>query len=357
MAAEKPDTAAPGMAVPETVVYVSNAGDPSISVLSLDRSKGGVELIEKIGIPGAEGPSPTSMPLALSPDRRFLYAALRSEPFTAVGFRIDPKTGRLTHFHSAPLEASMAYTTIDRTARWLLAASYPAGKITVNPIDAEGRIGTPASQILTNRPKAHCIRLDAANENAYCAVLEQDLILQMKFDAVSGRLAPNTPGEIATRSGAGPRHLAFHPNGRFLYLITETTATIGAYAIDPKNGTLKELQFVPMLAGTPRDGPAAADLHVTPDGRFLYGSERRSNILAGFRIDPDKGTLTLVGRTPTETTPRGFAIEKRGSFLLAVGLGSHNMTIYGIRPNGSLDPVKQHAMGRNPNWIECADLK
>src|SRR3954466_9519324 len=121
---------------PETVVYVSNCGDPSISVLSFDRVKGDVELIEKVEIPGAEEPSPTSMPLALSPDRRFLYAALRSEPFTLLSFAIDPESGRLTHLHSAPLEASMAYIATDRTGRWLLAASYPAGKVTVNPIDA-----------------------------------------------------------------------------------------------------------------------------------------------------------------------------------------------------------------------------
>jgi 6-phosphogluconolactonase len=352
MAEEKPETVAP-----ETVVYVSNAGDPSISVLSLDRAKGDVELIEKIDIPGAEEPSPTSMPLALSPDRRFLYAALRSEPFTVVGFAIDPANGKLTHLHSAPLDTSMAYIRVDRTGRWLLAASYPAGKVTVNPIDEDGKVGAPASQTLTDRPKAHCIALDAANEHAYCAVLGQDLILQMKFDAASGKLRPNTPGEIATKSGAGPRHLAFHPSGRFLYLITETTATLGAYAIDKKTGTLKELQFIDMLAAKPKEPPEAADLHVTPDGRFLYGSERRSNVLVGFRIDPDKGTLALAGRTPTETTPRGFGIEKRGKFLLSVGLDSHNMTLYTIRPNGSLEPVKQHAMGKNPNWIEFADLK
>ena len=341
----------------KTVVYVSNAGDPSISVLSLDRAKGDVELIENAEIPGAEEPSPTSMPLALSPDRRFLYAALRSDPFTVVTFAIDPASGKLTHRHSAPLEASMAYTTVDRTGKWLLAASYPAGMVTVNPIDADGKITAPACQILTDRPKAHCIALDAANEHAYCAVLEQDLILQMKFDAASGKLSPNTPGEIATKSGAGPRHLALHPNGRFLYLLTETTATIGAYAIDSKTGTLKEVQFVDMLAAPPKEKPAAADLHVTPDGKFLYGSERRGNILVGFRIDPNKGTLSLAERCATETTPRGFGIEPQGKFLLSVGLDSHNMTVYVIRPNGSLDPVKQHAMGKNPNWIEFAELK
>src|SRR6266446_6369322 len=93
------------------------------------------------------------------------------------------------------------------------------------------------------------------------------IILQLKFDAATGRVAPNTPGEIATKPGAGPRHLAFHPNGRFLYLITETTATIGAYAVDPANGTLRELQFVDMLAPGYTGGIAAADLHVTPDGQ------------------------------------------------------------------------------------------
>lgn len=342
---------------PETVAYVSNAGDPSISVLALNRATGDVDLIEKAPIPGADKPSPTSMPLALSPDRRFLHAALRSEPFTVASFAIDPVSGKLKHLGNAPLDASMAYTAVDRTGRWLLAASYPAGKLTVNAIDEQGRVKAPPIQIVTDRPKAHSVLIDASNKYVYSAVLAQDLILQLQFDAANGQLSANAPGEIATKQGAGPRHLAMHPSGRFLYLITETTATIGAYAVDQANGTLRELQFVDMLASPPREQPAAADLHITPDGRFLYGSERRTSTLAGFRVDPDKGTLTLAGRTATETTPRGFGIEPRGKFLLSVGLDSHNMTVYAIRPNGTLDPVKQHAMGRMPNWVEFVDLR
>ena len=341
---------------PETVVYVSNAGDPSISVLSLDRTKGDVELIEKTSIPGTDEPSPTSMPMALSPDRRFLHLALRSLPFTVVTFAIDKENGRLKHVHNAPLEASMAYIAVDNTGRWLLAASYPDGKLTVNPIAEDGRVGTPAAQTLDGLPKAHCIALHPSNEYAYAAVLERDVILQMKFDAATGKLTPNAPGDIAVKSGSGPRHLAFHPGGGFLYLITETTATIGAFAVDKKDGTLKQLQSVDMLASPPKE-VAAADLHVTPDGRFLYGSERKTNMLVGFRIDSGKGTLSLAGRSATETTPRGFAIDPRGKFLLSVGLDSHNMTIYAIRPNGTLEPVKQHAMGKMPNWVEIADLK
>jgi 6-phosphogluconolactonase len=352
MAQSTPDTV-----VPATVVYVSNAGDPSISILAMNRANGDIDLIEKVAIPGAEKPSPTSMPLALTPDRRFLYAALRSEPFTVASFAIDAASGKLNHLGSAPLDASMAYTTVDRSGRWLLAASYPGGKLTINPIDEQGQVKAPPAQIVTDRPKAHCVILDGSNRYAYCAVLAQDLVLQLKFDPSTGKVAPNSPGQIATKPGAGPRHLALHPSGRFLYLITETTATIGAYAVDKGNGTLKQLQFVDMLASPPKEQPAAADLHVTPDGRFLYGSERKSSTLVGYRIDPEKGTLSLAGRTATETTPRGFGIEPRGKFLLSVGLDSNHMTVYSIRPNGSLDPVKQHAVGKMPNWVEFVDLR
>ena len=135
-------------ASPDTVVYVSNAGDPSIGLLSMNRTNGDLDLIEKVAIPGAEKPSPTSMPLALSPNRRFLYAALRSEPFIVASFAIDPASGRLNHLGNAPLDASMAYTTTDRTGKWLLAASYPGGKLTINPIAADGRVQAPPKQVI-----------------------------------------------------------------------------------------------------------------------------------------------------------------------------------------------------------------
>ena len=343
---------------PETVVYVANAGDPAIHVLSMNRASGELDLIDKVAIPGTDKPSPTSMPMALSPDRRFLYAALRSEPFTVASFAIDKGTGKLSHLGNVPLEASMAYTAVDRTGKWLLAASYPQGKLTVNPIDGEGKVQAPSTHILTDRPKAHCVVVDAANKNVYCAVLAQDLVMQLKFDPATGKLAPNNPGEIKTKPGAGPRHMAIHPNGRFLYLITETTATVGAYAIDKNSGALKELQFLETAPpGGYKEQPAAADLHITPDGKFLYGSERRTSSLIGFRVDSEKGTLTHAGRWPTETTPRGFGIEPRGKFLLSVGLDSNHLTVCAIQPDGKLSPVKQHAMGKQPNWIEFVDLK
>jgi 6-phosphogluconolactonase len=342
---------------PETVVYVSNAGSKEVWALAMNRATGELDLIEKTPVPGNDKPSPTSMPMALSPNRRFLYAALRSEPFTVASFAIDPASGKLSLLGNAPLEASMAYTVTDRTGRWLLCASYPQGKLTINPIDAEGRVEPLPSQVVADRPKAHCVLVDGTNRNVYCAVLAQDLILQLKFDPVIGMVSPNTPGSVSTKKGAGPRHMAFHPSGRFLYLLTETTATIGAYAVDPGNGTLKELQFVTTLPPEFTDQPSAADLHVTPDGKFLYGSERKTSTLTGFRIDPEKGTLSPIGRFPTETTPRGFGIDPRGKFLLSAGLASHQLTVYAIEADGRLTPKQQHAMGQSPNWIEFVDLK
>ena len=122
-------------------------------------------------------------------------------------------------------------------------------------------------------------------------------------------------------------------------------------------GTLSELQFVDMLPADYKGRPPPPICTSTPDGQFLYGSERRTNTLAGFRIDPDKGTLSPIGRWPTEKTPRGFNIDPRGRFLFSVGLDSHALTVYRIDPQRRADPVKQYAMGQLPNWIEIVDLR
>lgn len=342
---------------PQTAVYVSNAGSKDIYVLAMNRDSGELTLIEKTPVPGTDKPSPASMPMAVSPDHRFLYAALRSDTFPASAFTIDSASGRLRHIATTPLQDSMAYIITDRSGRSLLAASYPGNKLTINPIGDNGVIVERPTQIIPNRPKSHCILVDQTNKYCYATSLGSDTVMEWKFDPATGTLSPNGPGEIHTKPGAGPRHMALHPNRRFLYLITETTDTIGAYAIDPSSGTLTELQFVDARPEDFKEQPAAADLHVTPDGRFLYGSERKTSTLAGYRIDPERGTLSPIGHFPTEKTPRGFNIDPRGRFLLSVGLDSNAMTVYRIDPqSGALTSLKQYPMGQQPNWIEILDL-
>jgi 6-phosphogluconolactonase len=341
---------------PETVVYVSNAGSKEVFVLAMNRVTGVLELIEKTPVPGADKPSPASLPMATSPDKHFLYAQLRSEPYPVSTFAIDRTTGRLRHLAVTPLVDQMAYINVDRSGKFLLAASYVGAKLAIYPINAQNIVEANATQLLATRPKAHCVVIDAGNKNVYVPVLGGDIVMELKFDPVTGTVLPNGPGEISTKAGAGPRHLTFHPTGKFAYLITETTATIGTYAVDPASGLLQELQYVE--TNVYQEQPAASDIHVTPDGRFLYGAERKTSMLIGYRIDPDKGTLTQIGRFPTEKTPRGFAIDPRGKFLLSVGMDSAAMTVYAIdQTSGELKPIGHYPMGTQPNWIEIVDLK
>jgi len=344
-------------AMPQIAVYVSNAGSKEIFCFAMDRDSGDLVAIGRVAVPGTDKPSPTSIPMAVAPDHRFLYAALRSEPFPVSSFAIDPRSGRLSHLGIAPLADSMAYIITDRNGRFLFSASYPGAKLAINPIDREGRVEARATQVLATRPKAHCVVVDASNRYVYCTNLGADMVMQLRFDATSGTVSDNAPAAISTKPNAGPRHLAFHPNGRFLYLLNETDATLGAYAIDLATGTLAELQTVPTLPPDFAGKPSAADLHVTPDGRFIYSSERTTSTLKGYRIDPERGTFSRCGRWPTETTPRGFAIDPCGRFLLAAGLSSNAMTVYAIDPdNGALSPLKQYPLGEMPSWVEIVDL-
>jgi 6-phosphogluconolactonase len=342
---------------PETAVYVSNAGSKEVFVLAMNRATGALDLIEKTPVPGTDKPSPASLPMATSPDKKFLYAQLRSEPYPVASFAIDPTTGKLKNLAVTPLVDQMAYINVDRSGKYLLCASYVGAKLAIYPIDAQNIVGPKATQILDTKPKAHCVVIDSGNKHVYLPVLGGDIVMEFNFDPATGTVTPDGPGQIATKPGAGPRHFTIHPNKNWGYLITETTATIGAYAI-AGDGTLSEIAFVDTGDWNGKDSAAASDIHVTPDGKFLYGAVRTTSTLHGYKIDPDKGTLTAIGSWPTEKTPRGFNIDPRGKFLLAVGMDSNAMTVYAIDPgSGALNPVGHYPMGTQPNWIEIVDLK
>ena len=336
---------------PATFVYVANPDSREIFVLRMIAESGEMALVETVR------PTGSVYFLAISPNRRFLFAALRPSPHAVASFAIDPITGRVTHLSTVPAPDSISYLATDRTGRFLLSASYPGNKVWVNPIGPQGFFQGKPNQVIPTQPMAHSILADLSNRYVFAQILGGDIIMQFIFDAGTGMLTPNTPATVRTKTGAGPRHLVFHPSNRFAYLMNELDASVNAYVFDGASGTLEEQQSISALPPGFQGKPWAADIRVTPDGRFLYGSERTSSTIAGYRINEDTGKLTSIGSFPTEQQPRGINIDPRGRFLLAVGQLSHCLTVHAIDPRaGSLSKVGQFPVGQNPLWIEVADL-
>ncbi len=346
---------APSPAGPATVAYVGHGEDSDIHVLGLDPATGDLRAVQQVTVPGiVKGGS--SMPLAVSPDRRFLYAGLRGEPLVVATLGIDALTGRLSYLGSAPLADSMASIATDRSGRFLFSASYGGNKIAVNPIGPQGLVGPP-QQVVPTEPKAHAIIPDPANRFVLATSLGGDIVIQSRLDPATGTLSPGTPPSTRVQAGAGPRHLVFDPSGRHLYVIGELDGSITVFDYDAATGGLSSKQVASVLPPGFSGTPSAADIHLTPDGRFLYGTERTTSTLRAFAVEPAGGTLTPVASYPTEEKPRGFAIDPAGRHLLAVGQLSDHLTCYRIDPrSGELAEAAGIGVGRNPNWVEIVSL-
>ncbi|HEX2543023.1 MAG TPA: beta-propeller fold lactonase family protein [Caldimonas sp.] len=336
---------------PRTVVYVANADSHDISVLAFGDGSDPLVEIERFDCGGRV------MPLAVAPDRRVLHASIRTAPFRVLSLAIEPADGRLQALGEAPLPASMCWISTDRRGRFLLSAAYEASLVAVSPIGSDG-IARPAQQVIPTEPNAHAIQVDPANRFAFATSLGGDLIRQFRFDADSGRLDDNEPPAWRGRAGAGPRHFAFHPALPIVYLLNELDGSVEVLSFDTAAGRLSSTQTLSALPGGAQvDKPWAADLHLTPDGRFLYASERRTSTLAGFAVDAASGHLTPLGSMPTETEPRGFAISPDGRLLIAVGQASHRLSRYAIdATTGALSKLGDQPVGQGPNWVEVVDL-
>jgi 6-phosphogluconolactonase len=339
-------------------VYVSNAADGDIGAYTLQSDgslKGGarVKAEKMVG------------PMTVSPDKRFLVAAVRSKPFSAYTYSIDRGTGALKLVGTGPLAESFPYIYFDRSGRYLLSASYGAHLVSVNPVGSDGRVGEPMQVIPTAR-NAHAIITDRANKFVFVPHLGTDQVFQFLFDEKSGRLTANTPPVLQLKAGTGPRHLITSPDNRFVYLLNELTATVTTLSLE--NGILKELSSASALPpdsklvpGAPRPTPGrhvdndiwASDLHLTPNGRFLYAAERTSSSLGAFSVDPVTGKLNYLGSTPTEKQPRGFRIDPTGRFMVVSGEKSDTLSTYSIdQSSGALKPVGKYPTGKGSNWVE-----
>jgi 6-phosphogluconolactonase len=332
-------------------VYVSNADSQDISVFRLDTQSGALAAVETVPVGG------TAMPMAFSPDHHHLYAALRSKPYRVVSFAVNPLDGRLLELGRSPLAESMAYISTDATGRYLLSASYGGNLLAVNRILDNGVVGDVLQTVKTG-PMAHCIRTSPDNRYAFASVLGSDAWLRLKFDASTGALTEDAKPAYSLPKDSGPRHFVYSADQRFVYLIDELDGKLHVLAFNTATDTVKPIQTISILpAGFSGDKPWGADLHLTPDGRHLYISERTSSTLGAYSVNKETGKLTRIGTYATEKQPRGFNIDPSGQYLLAVGQLSPTLSAYRIdAKSGALHQLGQYPVGKGANWVEVVDF-
>jgi len=250
--------------------------------------------------------------LALHPNGKYLYSVNEAGKASMVGaFALDKSTGHLALLNQLPaLGEDPCYISLDRSAKFVLVANYTSGNLVVFPILADGKLGehmafvqdsgTPGpNKERQEGPHAHWIETTGDNRLALVADLGLDEVLIYKFDAASGALASNQPAFAKLKPGAGPRHIAVHPNGKFIFVASELNSTVTSFSFDEKKGALKEIGADSTLPPGFSGRNDVAEIAVHPNGKFLYVSNRGNESIAIFSIDTAKGTLTSVGRVPT----------------------------------------------------------
>jgi 6-phosphogluconolactonase len=357
-----------GAAHAASYVYVSNAEDGNIGMYTMERDgtlkpQGRVEAGKLV------------MPMSVGPDKHYLYAAVRTKPYTAVTYSIDRKTGALKELSRGPLADSFPYITTDKTGRFLLGASYGGHLVSVNAIGKDGKVSEPL-QVIPTALNAHSIITDKTNRYVYVPHLGTNQIFQFRFDPKTGKLTANTPPVVQMKAGYGPRHIIISGDNKFAYLLNELMAVVTTLSLDQKTGWLTAVSEAKALppdsklrpgaprvpAGqgeTPRDVSNdiwASDLHLTPDGKYLYAAERTTSTIAAFSVDAASGKLAYLGSTPVEKQPRGFRIHPNGKYMVVSGELSDTISVYAIDANGGLTLLGKYPTGKDSNWVEIVSF-
>jgi 6-phosphogluconolactonase len=335
----------------EYIVYVGTYTDGSSEGIYGYRFQPETGTVTPIGLV-ADSVNPSF--LAIHPNRRFLYAANEVSSYDGnngyvSAFRIDPETGRLTLMNRVSSEGTHpCHIAVDKTGKWLLAANYTSGSISVLPIKDDGSLGE-ASQTVRHSgsginkmrqegPHAHSVNLSPDNRFLLVTDLGIDKVVIYRFDAVKGTLEANDPPFFKLHPGAGPRHLSFHPDGRRVYLINELDSSLTALSFDPAKGSLQEIGTVSTLPDSFTGFSTTAEVEVHPDGRYVYGSNRGHDSVTVFRIEESQGTAETISFISTEgKNPRHFAIDPTGGYLFAANQDSDSIVLFRIdRKSGGL---------------------
>ena len=333
-----------------------------IHAYEFSTNDGGLRTLRRTA--GAENP----FFLALSPGGKYLYS-IHAKQFGAkaneqvAAYEVVGRAGELKLLNRQSAEGTAAcYLDVDKTGKAVLAANYSSGSVVALPVRADGSLGEPASFFAhkgssvnpqrQKEPHAHCIVVSPDNKYAFAADLGTDQVLCYKLDPATAKLTPNDPPFARSPAGAGPRHLTFHPDGKRMYVINELLNSVTVFDYDAGSGTLTEKQTISTLPDDFKGTSYCADVKVTPDGRFLYGTNRGHDSIAAYRVGED-GRLALIAIEPSRGKgPQNLAITADGRWLLCANMPGNNVAVFAINPKtGGLNPVGEPVGQPSPSCI------
>ncbi|UDG79978.1 6-phosphogluconolactonase [Candidatus Steffania adelgidicola] len=328
------------------IIYVSSPESQQIHSWNMDE-EGRLTLLQVVDTPGK------GQPMAIHPANTHLYVGVK--PVCAViTYRIDYK-GLLTKVGMVSLSESSSYLTTDLLGKTLYSASYSGCCLNVIPINAQGIVCTP-NQTVRDLNHCHSVNVDRTNALLWVPCLTEDRI---RLYAISkfGHLTPHTLVALESVIGSGPRHMAFHHNGCYAYVVNEFSGTIDVIAINVSGISPRIVQTLDIMPEGFSKSRWAADIHITPDGRWLYCCERIASVISCFSVSGDGSVLNLLNIQITEAQPRGFNIDVQGKFLVTAGQKSHHIAVYAIHEHsGVLIPLERYAVGQGPIWVSILSL-
>jgi 6-phosphogluconolactonase len=331
-----------GKAQPPDILYAATTSghdSKGIYVLQFDRKTAKLTIVQTV----TDKRNPNF--LAVDPSRKYLYV-ICSEGLSpddrkgsVLAFAIDAQTGLIKKLDQQSSEGrGPAHVSVDPKGRFAYVANYGQGNFAIYPIGADGGLGK-AKQVLQfegsgfdtalqKAPFVHSVIPSADGKFIYASSLGLDRIMVYGVSD-SGAFLPAQPPYASSTPGAGPRHLAIHPNGRFAWSVEEITSSVAAYDRDPESGVLTAKERFKMVPADHKGNTSGADIHLSPDGKFLYASIRDLDRIAVYSVDRKTGKLTPVALENTHGDhPRNFCIDKKGEFVFVENMLSDNIAIF-----------------------------
>jgi 6-phosphogluconolactonase len=312
-----------GSTPPRPLIGYASGYGPDIQWLAVDATTGA---LSPSGQLASFGSAPSF--LAVDAAGKHLYAVDENTPGQVGAYSIDATTGALTFQNAVPSGGDgPPFVGLDPQGKWTFVANYTSGSASVLPVKADGSLGAAVTTV-SSGALAHMVLADPSDRFVFVACKGADYVAQYVFDAATGTLTPNAVPHMATAAGAGPRHLAFHPDGKVAYLVDETDSTVSELAFDATAGTLSILHTVSTLPAGFTGTNTAAEVHVHPSGQWLFTSNRGDDSIAVFPLDATGALGTPTFTKSGGTTPRDFSLDPAGAHLYAANQGTGNVVSF-----------------------------